>query len=133
MDAEGNLYGTTAGGGAGGGGAVFELSPSGGGWTFSLLASLSGVGFGGSRGSLVFDSAGNLYGTTWSDGTFSQGNVFKLTHSGGQWTYTDLYDFTGGNDGGAPRAGVTLDSSGNIYGTAGGGSTNYGLVWQITP
>ena len=133
MDAAGNLYGTTADGGAGGGGTVFELSPSGGGWTFSVLASLSGVGFGGSHGSLAFDSAGNLYGTTWSDGAYAWGNVFKLTHSSGQWTYTDLYDFTNGNDGAAPRAGVTLDSSGNIYGTAWGGAFNSGVVWEITP
>ena len=116
MDAAGNLYGTTGSGGTGGGGTVFELSPSGGGWTFSVIASLSG--YHGSVGNLAFDGAGNLYGTTRDDGAYHYGNVFKLTPSGGQWTYTDLYDFTGGNDGGEPNAGVTLDSSGNIYGTA---------------
>jgi len=139
MDAAGNLYGTASDGGTGRGGTVFELSPSGGGWSFSVLASFSGIRGGGSRGSLAFDSAGNLYGTTWGDGAFGYGNVFKLTHSGGQWVYSDLYDFTNGNDGGAPPAGVTLDSAGNIYGTAGGGAPcslsqeGCGVVWEITP
>ena len=140
MDAAGNLYGTTGVGGTGGGGTVFELSPSGGGWTFSLIASFTG--FHGSVGSLAFDSAGNLYGTTRDDGAFHFGNVFKLTPSGGQWTYTDLYDFTGGDDGGEPFAGVTLDSSGNIFGTALygprqicqiQGNPGCGLIWEITP
>jgi uncharacterized repeat protein (TIGR03803 family) len=139
MDAAGNLYGTTDTGGTGGGGTVFELSPSGGGWTFSVIASLSGVH--GSGGNLAFDSAGNLYGTTLNDGAYQYGNVFKLTPSGGQWTYSDLYDFTGGNDGGEPFAGPTLDPSGNIYGTAlygppqicsFNGPPGCGVVWEIT-
>lgn len=140
MDAEGNLYGTTGTGGVNGGGTVFELSPCGGGWTFSVIASLSG--YHGSVGNLAFDGAGNLYGTTRDDGAYQYGNVFKLTPSGGQWTYTDLYDFTGGNDGGEPNAGVTLDSTGNIYGTALYGPRQgcsihgapfCGVVWEITP
>jgi hypothetical protein len=50
------------------------------------------------------DAEGNLYGTTYSDGKgyggiFGYGSVFKLTHSNGGWTESDLYDFTGGNDG----------------------------------
>jgi len=144
MDADGNLYGTTSTGGSGGGGTVFELSPSGGGWTFSVISSLAGPINGGSQGSLTFDSAGNLYGTTYVDGAHDCGSVFKLTHSGGQWTYGDLYDFTCGNDGGLPEAGVTLDASGNIYGTAeaygpndtcdfGGPTGGCGVVWEITP
>lgn len=140
MDATGNLYGTTGIGGTGGGGTVFELSPSGGGWTFSLLVSFPG--FHGSAGNLAFDSAGNLYGTTLNDGAFQFGNVFELRPSGAQWIYTDLHDFTGGNSGGEPYAGVTLDSSGNIFGTAlygprDGcriqGNPGCGVVWEITP
>ncbi len=45
---------------------------------------------------LTIDKAGNLYGTTYCDGMFSLGSVFKLTHSGGGWIYTSLYEFTGG-------------------------------------
>jgi uncharacterized repeat protein (TIGR03803 family) len=140
-----NLYGTTTSGGAGGGGTVFELSPSDGGWTFSVISNLAGTRAGGGpQGTLAFDSAGNLYGTTYLDGTQQCGNVFKLTHSSGQWIYSDLYDFTCGNDGGFPEAGVALDASGNIYGTAtpfgpndtcayGGPTRGCGVVWEITP
>jgi uncharacterized repeat protein (TIGR03803 family) len=134
MDAAGNLYGTTSGGGSGGGGTVFELSPSGGGWTFSVLASFSGVNLDGPWGDLAFDSAGNLYGTTHAGGAFGLGSVFKLTPSGGQWTYTDLHDFTCSNDDGVPQAGVTLDSNGTIYGSATGCTSHEnGVVWEITP
>ncbi len=86
------------------------------------------------------DAAGNLYGTTFSEGAFQCGNVFKLTPSGGQWTFPDLYDFTCGNDSGNPGAGVTLDGSGNIFGTtsdSGPSGTREGhgcgVVWEITP
>jgi len=82
---------------------------------------------------LVSDSAGNLYGTTEFGGV-SQGDgwgvVFKLTPgSGGSWTETVLYKFTGGTDGGQPVAGVTMDAAGNLYGTtsAGGDPTCTGL------
>jgi uncharacterized repeat protein (TIGR03803 family) len=65
---------------------------------------------------------------------YEAGNVFKLTFSNGDWTYTDLHDFTGGADGGVPFSQVTLDSRGNLYGTASqGGANTYGVVWEITP
>jgi uncharacterized repeat protein (TIGR03803 family) len=83
---------------------------------------------------------GNLYGTTYCDGAYNLGNVFKLTHLGGGWTYTSLHDFTGGSDGAKPVSNVILDGSGNLYGTAsGGGNPNCdsgygcGVVWEITP
>jgi hypothetical protein len=98
-------------------------------------------GFTGSEGpveSLTMDSTGNLYGTTWGDGTHFQGNVFKLSPSGSDWTYTDLYDFTGGSDGGHPVSNVVIDAHGNLYGTASRGgseacSQGCGVVWEITP
>jgi len=139
MDNAGNLYGTTAYGGSGSGGTVYKLSPSGGGWNFSVIANLVGSNIG-PQGSLAMDAAGNLYGTAYQNGAFQCGNVFKLTPSGGQWTYTDLHDFTCGNDGGNPAAGVTLDGDGNIFGTAsnfGQGEAcdghGCGVVWEITP
>jgi len=65
---------------------------------------------------------------------YGWGNVFKLTPSIGGWTYTSLYDFTGGTDGGSPCGGVTLGANGNLYGTTiAGGAYNYGTVWEITP
>ena len=135
----GNLYGATTGAGMNGGGTAYELTDSMGGWGFSLLYSFSGNG--GPDASLTMDAAGNLYGTTGSDGAYGYGSVFKLSHSNGSWTYTSLYDFTGGSDGGYPSSNVLFDASGNLYGTASCGGNgnchiNYGgngVVWEITP
>ena len=89
------------------------------------------------------DGASNLYGTTYGDGANGYGNVFKLTPSGGSWTYTSLYDFTGGSDGANPWSNVTFDTNGNLYGTtsrggdtSGGCAGQYlgcGVVWEIIP
>lgn len=141
FDQSGNLYGATTTGGAGGGGTVFELSPLGGNWIFALLYSLQGQGYDpppGPPASLVMDKAGNLYGTTLNDGEYQNGSVFKLTPTGGGWSYTNLHDFTGGGDGANPGGGVTLDANGNVYGTAyKGGSgcvpVGCGVAWEITP
>ena len=139
-DAEGNLYGGTGNGGVNGGGTVYELSPSNGGYTFQVLYSFAGSSSqSGPVGILALDSSGNLYGATGSEGAVGMGSVFKLTHSGNQWLYTDLHDFAGGTEGLAPADGPTLDPSGNLYGTAGfGGSSNNcpggcGVIWEITP
>jgi uncharacterized repeat protein (TIGR03803 family) len=140
-----NLYGTATNAGMGGGGTVYELSPSGSGWTFNPLYSFTGSGGGcstpgysgpgpGPWGALAMDEAGSLYGTTCSDGAYGYGNVFELTPSHDGWTYTDLHDFTGGSDGGNPISNVSFDLSGNLYGTAStGGSHGVGVVWEITP
>ena len=133
FDASGNLYGTTLYGGSGGGGTVFMLTPATGKWTFTLLCSLSGGG--GSFGAPVFDAAGNLYDTTVGDGPYRNGTVFKLTPSNGGWTYTSLHDFTGGDDGAMPFAGLTMDAAGNLYGTTENGGTMYGqgVIFEVTP
>jgi len=133
FDGSGNLYGTTSCGGSGGGGTVFELTPSGGGYQFNLLYSFSGPCQGGPADSLAMDSAGNLYGTAYRDGANDLGSVFKLTHSDGGWTYTDLHDFAGGSDGCEPNGGVVVDSQGNVYGTTTGCGTEFGTVWKIAP
>ena len=115
-----------------GGGTVYELSPSTGGWTFTTLYSLPGSD--GSYANLTMDAAGNLYGTTFGDGAYGHGNVFKLTPSNASWTYTSLYDFTGGSDGSGSWSNVTLDANGNLYGTTyAGGINGLGVVWKITP
>jgi uncharacterized repeat protein (TIGR03803 family) len=129
-----NLYGATSNGGTGEGGTVFELTPIGNcSWTLNTLYSFTETTAPqcGPRGSLVLDGAGNLYGTTYCDGAHGFGNIFKLTPQG---SYTSLYDFTGGSDGGNPISNAVLDSSGNLYGTAStGGTQNVGVVWEITP
>jgi uncharacterized repeat protein (TIGR03803 family) len=132
LDQAGNLYGTTFLGGLNGGGTVYKLSPSGGGWTLTTLYSFSGGG--GPYNFLTFDSHGNLYGTTNRDGAFGDGSVFKLTPNGSGWTFADLYDFTNGNDGGFPYGGVAVDANGDVFGTtSSGGSSNQGVVFEITP
>jgi len=134
IDASGNLYGTTDEGGSGNGGTVYELLPSGNGWTFKVLYSFAGKSPCGPQAALTIDGVGNLYGTTVCDGAHGFGNVFKLTNSGNSWTYTSLYDFTGGSDGADPRSTVTFDANGNLYGTTPeGGVRNNGVVWMITP
>jgi uncharacterized repeat protein (TIGR03803 family) len=105
MDRAGNIYGGTTLGGVHGGGTVFELTPSNGGWTYNVLYSLTGIPNAdlGPMGILAIDAGGNLYGCTGSEGAYSLGNVFKLSLSGGSWTYTDLHDFAGGpTDGHSP-------------------------------
>lgn len=144
LDDAGNFYGTTNGDGPGGGGTVYELSPSGNGWTFQVIYSFAAGPYDncGPVGELAMDSAGNLYGTTFCDGAYQQGNVFKLAKTVNGWQYTSLHDFTAGSDGAGPVAGVTLASDGTIYGTASEGGSfaglcqNYmgcGTVWMIKP
>ena len=132
-DRSGNIYGSTVHNPTGGG-VVFELSPSGGGWSYDVLYGLTGgIGLG-PYDKLVMDSAGNLYGTTFGDGRYGRGSVFKLTSSFGGWTYETLHDFTGGTDGSNPMSSLVLDSEGNLYGTASaGGSSGNGVVFQIRP
>ena len=144
FDGAGNLYGATQYGGSGGGGTAFELTPSGGNWTYTVLYSFVGSGGGlakGPVGNLVMDSAGSIYGSTAGEGTYGFGTIFKLALSGGSWTHTVLHNFTNGLDGGSPRSNIVFDAAGNMYGTASTGGTgnpiscigNCGVVWQITP
>lgn len=135
VDGAGDLYGGTATAGQYGSGTIFELSPSNGGWTFSVLVQVPGSYGCGVSGPLVMDAANNLYGATTCG---RAGMVFKLSPSGGTWTFTDLYDFTGGSDGQTPNGGLVIDANGNLYGTTQeGGSGCYpygcGVVWKLTP
>jgi uncharacterized repeat protein (TIGR03803 family) len=143
FDSKGNLYGTTNGGGANGQGAVFELSPgSGGTWAEQLIYSFKGGltdGASPRRGSLVFDSKGNLYGTTFSGGangaTPYDGTVYELSPgTGGAWTEKIIHNFGATGDGANPVSGLTFDAAGNLYGTTdAGGVYNYGTVYELTP
>jgi len=122
MDPAGNLYGTTTFGSSIG---VFELSPSGGGWTEQVIyedASYSG---------LTMDAAGNIFGTTYR-------SVFELTPNGsGGWNPTQLHYFPG-YDGfnrySSVNGPLVFDQAGNLYGTTiAGRGTPYGTVFELSP
>jgi uncharacterized repeat protein (TIGR03803 family) len=134
FDPSGNLYGATTSGGTGHGGTIFKLTHGSGSWTFTTLYSINGTGPCGVKGRLALDSAGNLYGVTYCDGQYGFGSVFELSPSSGGYVYTDLHDFTNGNDGGYPNGDLVQDAQGNLYGTTfGGGSGGVGVVFEITP
>ena len=96
LDHSGNMYGTTSMGGLYDGGTVFEMTPSGASWIYSVLYSFSNMGGPGPEGGVTRDAAGNLYGTTYfGAGGRAPGEVFKLTFSNGIWTETILHTFDG--------------------------------------
>ncbi|HWU54868.1 MAG TPA: choice-of-anchor tandem repeat GloVer-containing protein [Rhizomicrobium sp.] len=132
LDPSGNLYGTTKKGGASGYGILFRLAPDG---SFTVLHSFTGLIKGGPDGAypqaaLVRDSAGNLYGTTFSGGAAGFGVIFKLAANG---AYTVLHSMSRG-DGIRPLAPLILDNGGNLYGTASaGGGRGFGTVFRLAP
>jgi uncharacterized repeat protein (TIGR03803 family) len=138
FDTAGNLYGTTPYGGDGAGsvGTVFELSPTAAGhWMEKVLYSFNTAVDGAApRASLIFDVAGNLYGTTSLGGAEHYGTVFELSPAGvGDWTEKVLHSFTG-RDGNDPQTSLIMDAVGNLYGTTiEGGAHNDGTVFEITP
>jgi uncharacterized repeat protein (TIGR03803 family) len=157
FDTAGNLYGTGGGGNTtacspNGCGVVFKLSPTtGGAWHETILLTFDGADGEFPLAGLTFDSAGNLYGTTAEGGNLTDcsppvgagcGVVFKLSpETGGHWHESVLYAFTGASDGAHPAASVTLDASGNVYGTTeqGGGASGScdppgcGVVFELSP
>jgi len=150
LDAAGNLYGTTSLGGSSYSGAVFQLTPASGSWIETTLYNFDVYSTGDAPNtSLIFDAAGNLYGTNVYGGTGSTvclwfgggtksascGTVFKLSPVGdGTWTATTLHSFGNGTDGQVPYAGVIRDASGNLFGTtSSGGAYGGGTVFEIKP
>jgi hypothetical protein len=163
IDGQGNLYGVTGYGGTGncvllgvsaGCGTVYELSPpkqKGRAWTETILYSFPTPKQGYvPNGDLVFDGAGNLYGSTVFGGgkgttcdPFYQycGAVFKLSPpitKGGKWTAKVLHAFAGGTDGANPNGGLVVDGKGAVYGTtyAGGGRCGgggCGIIFTLHP
>jgi uncharacterized repeat protein (TIGR03803 family) len=139
FDTAGNLYGTTIQGGDSacnqGCGTVFELSPTADGtWKQTTLFEFNDKDGVGPYCPLVFDAAGNLYGTTVGGGEFGDGTVFELSPtSNGVWRRTTLFAFDG-SDGAAPQGGLVLDTAGNLYGTTGGAGQTFhpGTVFQLS-
>ena len=155
INSAGNLYGVAQQGGNGKGcvlphgcGTVFELTQSSTGWKFEVLHSFTGGTDGSAPGALSLDAAGNLYITAQSGGRTSTfcgngcGTIFGLSSSGAGWTSRTLriFEWSFTNYAAAnPIGRVTLDSTGNLYGAAGGGiyndvwSTTFGVIYELTP
>ncbi len=124
FDAAGSLYGTTSLWGSGDGGTAYELTPTSGGWQYSVLYSFTA--YAGSNASLAMDAAGNLYGTL----PIADTEVYRLTESGGHWSQTGFSQQAGDE----PIGNVIFDANGNLFTTASGGGTHgYGVVFEITP
>jgi len=127
FDSSGNIYTTTEIGGADNAGAVVELVNSPSGWTENDIYSFTGASDGSyPYAGLIFDQAGNLYGTTRIGGANNDGTVFELTPSNGSWTFHVIYD-------GGGWSGLTMDAAGNLYGTFGSGAYGNGAVSKLTP
>ena len=146
-DASGNLYGTTYNGGAHGYGTVFELIPgTDGEWTESVLYSFRKGPHDGAypAAALIFDHAGNLYGTTVGGGNSPLecgepgcGTVFELMHGkDGAWKEKVLYEFCSAEncaDGIGPEGSLLFDAAGNLDGTTFLGGAAIGTVFQLVP
>ncbi len=139
MDSAGNLYGTTESEGVSGNyGIVFELVNSNGDYTEKVLYNLTGTDGQIPSGNLIFDSLGNLYGTTEAGGEYGNGTVFELANSLGSYTEKVLYSFRGPSydDGQTPVPGLVMDASGNLFGTTKLGGTDCvpqgcGIVFEL--
>jgi uncharacterized repeat protein (TIGR03803 family) len=104
-------------------------------WTETVLHDFGGVASDGvnPEGVLIKDSKGAVYGTTYTDGTYNNGVVYKLFQSGGVWNEQILYQFTAGNDGCSPLAGLRWSGSSALYGTTSSCGTYYGgTVFELT-
>ena len=146
----GNLYGTTSSGGNvkfygyGGFGVVFELSPSAGGWTETVLHVFGQNAAPGNPfidgkspdSGVVFDATGNLYGTTQYGGS-GYGNVYKVSPTSNGWKESSVHQFSNANAAGDlrglyPQGGVVVDGNGNIFGTTEEGGRGAGVLFEIT-
>jgi uncharacterized repeat protein (TIGR03803 family) len=132
-DSAGNLYGTTFQGGAYGGGTVFQIGPAGAEIVLHNF-NLNGIdGYDPFGGSLLRDSAGNLYGTTELGGSQFGGTVFRLAPNGEE---TILHNFNYGSntDGYFPYGTLAVDSERNLYGVTnfGGAFLSYGAVFKVS-
>ena len=121
-------------------GAIFELSPPsapGGTWTETILYDFTGPDNNDGRQPVgVLLRNGVLYGTTTYGGPSDNGTVFALappSGSGGAWSETVLYSFTGPTDGATPFGGLVAGANGALYGTNSQAALGFGTVFQLTP
>ncbi len=132
----GRIFGAATTGGANGTGTVFQLTPTQNGeWDFTTLYSFKAAPDGVfPYGALLFDSANNIYGTTYYGGTNGLGTVYKLSPTtAGEWDETVLYSFQTGSDGNSSISNLVADASGNLYGTTSEGGLGSGTIFKLTP
>lgn len=144
FDASGNLYGTTSAGGGtlgcdygsyNGCGTVFQLTPSGSGWTTNALYEFQSTSSGNTPlATMIMDSAGNLYGTTVDGGQLGGGTAFELTNSSGNWSFNAFYAFHPEQQDGGADGPLLMDAAGNLYATVlTSGFLGYGQVIKLIP
>lgn len=134
-DQAGNLYGVSGSGGSQQQGAVFQLTPSAGGWTENILYNFTGGADGKFPTAVIVGNDGHLYGMTSSGGANGDGGVFQLTSSGHGWTETVLYNFPFSYVGSNPHS-LLQDSAGNLFGETWYTTCCddfYGIVFMLTP
>jgi uncharacterized repeat protein (TIGR03803 family) len=137
VDDSGNVFGMTTYGGKYNGGALYKLAANT--WHETTLhnfcADTNCADGKQPTGKLLTDSAGNLFGTTAIGGSSDDGVVFERPPGGGYHVVHDFCSLADCADGAVPNAGVTIDSSGNLFGTAstGGGNSQKGVVFELAP
>lgn len=132
-DGNGDLFGTTLAGGSTLSGNVFEVAKSTGGFATAptTLADFDGINFAYPTAGLATDSNGNLFGTTDFGGAYGAGNVFEIAKgTTGFAAITTLVSFNGTN-GQNPVGGLTVDSTGNLFGTTEYGGSGYGNAYEV--
>ncbi len=120
------MYGTTGGGGGVNSGTVFEMMPSGSGWTEAEIFVFGGANGESPESGVIMDQSGNLYGTLLQ-GSGNQGEVYELSPNEPYWTENILVRFEEGINGNAPAAPLVSDQSGNLY-----GMTLSGAVFELS-
>jgi uncharacterized repeat protein (TIGR03803 family) len=138
FDSQGNIWGTALESGVDGNGLVFEMTPSNGGWTETVIYNFLGGSDGSEPDGVMFDPQGNLYGVTRDGGNTGCednngcGTIYELTQTSSGWTKTTLHVFEEDTDGGIPGP-LMRDSVGNLYGVTAIGTSNGGSIWELSP
>jgi len=114
-------------------GVIWELTPSGSGWNQNIVYSFDNTTGGSPSSNLIFDQAGNLYGTVADNGPEGNGGVFQYNPTTG--AYNLIYAAPGDvNAAYGPMGTPVMDQAGNIYAAdPANGADDYGYVFKLTP
>jgi uncharacterized repeat protein (TIGR03803 family) len=101
--------------------------------SYKVIHNFTGRGSDGATpyGGPILDRSGNLYGTTYLGGSYGNGSVYRLSHSGSQWHYRSLWSFKGIDDGAGPAFGsLAMGADGTLFGTTEGGR-DFGTAFVV--